>query len=186
MEDDQIIQLYWDRDEGAIPATADRYGPYCAAIARNILDDRLDTEECVNDTYLHAWNAMPPQWPQILSAFLGKITRNLALSRYRHRHAEKRGGGELTAVLQELEDCVSGQETVEQQLEQQELEQALHAFLTGLSPEKRGMFVCRYWYTDSVSDIAARYHLSRGAVTMQLSRMRKNLRTFLLERGISV
>ena len=186
MEDEQIIQLYWNRDEGAIPATADRYGPYCAAIARNILDDCRDTEECINDTYLHAWNTMPPQWPQILSAFLGKITRNLALSRYRHRHAEKRGAGELPAVLQELKDCVSGQETVEQRLEQQELEQALSAFLAGLSPEKRGMFVCRYWYTDSVNDIAARYHLSRGAVTMQLSRMRKKLREFLLERGISV
>ena len=184
MEDAQIIQLYWDRDEAAIPATDDKYGSYCTAIAQNILGDRGDTEECVNDTWLHAWNTMPPQRPNILSAFLGRITRNLSLNRYRRNRAQKRGCGELPAVLEELADCVSGREDVEQALEQQELVQALRDFLAGLTPEKRGIFLCRYWYTDSVGEIARRYHLSYGSVTMQLSRMRAKLRDFLTERGI--
>ena len=102
MEDGSIVQLYWDRDEQAIPATAEKYGNYCASVAKNILDRREDAEECVNDTYMSAWNAMPPHRPQILSAFLGKLTRNLSLNRYKQNTAGKRGGGQAMAVLDEL------------------------------------------------------------------------------------
>ena len=121
MEDRDIIQLYWDRDEGAIPATADKYGGYCAAIARNILDDGRDAEECVNDTWLAAWNAMPPHRPARLSTFLGKLTRNLSFNRYKAQRADKRGGGQLPLVLDELGECVSGREDVEGAVDRKEL-----------------------------------------------------------------
>ena len=117
MEDSKIVQLYWSRDEKAIDATADKYGRYCASIARNILGNREDAEECVNDTYLHAWNAMPPHRPGILSTFLGKITRNLSFNRYRYNTADKRGGGETAVVLEELLDIVSDGENPEQAME---------------------------------------------------------------------
>ena len=110
MDDAQIVQLYWDRNEQAIHATSDKYGNYCTSIAKNILGNQEDAEECVNDTYLNAWNAMPPHRPSILSAFLGKITRNLSFNRYKHNTADKRGGGEIPAVLEELSDLVSGKD----------------------------------------------------------------------------
>ena len=108
MDDAQIVRLYWDRDERAISATAEKYGNYCAAIARNILSSNEDAEECVNDTYLHAWNSMPPRRPNILSAFLGKLTRNLSLNRYHRNTANKRGGTEVPLVLEEIAELVSG------------------------------------------------------------------------------
>ena len=111
LEDAAIISLYWHRDAQAIPATAEKYGSYCTAVARNILRDQRDTEECVNDTYLRAWNAMPPHRPAVLSAFLGKITRNLALNRRRKDAAEKRGGGEVDAVFEELAHVISHRDT---------------------------------------------------------------------------
>ena len=109
MDDAKIVQLYWDRNEQAIPATADKYGRYCTSIANNILGNNEDAEECVNDTYLNAWNSMPPHRPSILSTFLWKIVRNLSFNRYKHNTADKRGGGELPVVLEELSDLVSGQ-----------------------------------------------------------------------------
>ena len=118
MDDAQIVQLYWDRNEQAIRATADKYGNYCTSIAKNILGNQEDAEECVNDTYLTAWNAMPPHRPSILSTFLGKITRNLSFNRYKHNTADKRGGGEMPAVLEELSDLVSGKDNVEQAFDQ--------------------------------------------------------------------
>ena len=154
MEDLQIIRLYWDRDEAAIPATAEQYGSYCTAIAGNILENREDAEECVNDAYLAAWNAMPPHRPGHLAAFLGKLVRNLALNRYKRNTAEKRGGGAVTAVLDELSELVSGTDTVEQELERRELVRAINGFLAGLSPKKRSLFVSRYWYTESIAEIA--------------------------------
>ena len=106
MEDSQIIKLYWDRDQAAIPATSQKYGNYCLSIARNILGNSQDAEECVNDTFLNAWNSMPPHRPNMLSTFLGKITRNLSFNRYKYNHAEKRGNGEIQCVLDELAECV--------------------------------------------------------------------------------
>jgi len=186
MEDAAIIGLYWARDEQAIPATEEKYGNYCTAIARNIVGNAQDAEECVNDTYLQAWNAMPPHRPRFLNVFLGKIVRNRSLNRYRDNTADKRGGGALPAVLEELSEVVSGREDVSQTLEYAVLVEAIDTFLDGLSPEKRSMFVRRYWYTDSISEIAARYGMKAGAVSMTLSRLRAKLRSDLLERGMEL
>ncbi len=183
MEDEQILQLYFDRDEEAIPATAEKYGNYCTTIARNILATYEDAEECVNDTYLQTWNAIPPHRPNILSAFLGKITRNLAFNRYKHSTADKRGGGELPLVLEELAGCVSGREDVEQAFDYKILVESINGFLATLSDEKRNIFVCRYFYTDSIEDLAKAYGMTYSGVSMTLSRLRTKLRTYLIKRG---
>ena len=185
MEDSQIIQLYWDRDPDAISATAEKYCSYCTTIARNILGNSQDVEECVNDTYLNAWNSMPPHRPHVLASFLGRLTRNLSLNRYKLQHSAKRGGYGFALVLDELADCVSGMD-VEQQIDRDELLQAVNVFLAGLSTKKRGLFVCRYWYADSISDIAKRYAMSESNVSTMLSRIRKSLRSFLRERGFAL
>lgn len=186
MDDARIVQLYWDRDEQAIPATSDKYGSYCAAIARNILGSREDAEECVNDTFLKAWDSMPPHRPQILSAFLGKIVRNLSFNRYKRNAADKRGGGELPVVLEELSELVSGQDDVGRELDRKELIEAIDGFLAGLSLKKRSVFVSRYWYADSISEIAARHGMKDGAVSMTLNRLRLKLRSYLVERGFEL
>lgn len=186
MDDIQIVQLYWDRDEQAIPATSAKYENYCIAIAMNILGSPEDAEECVNDTYLNAWNAMPPHRPHVLSAFLGKITRNLSLNKYRQIHAEKRGGGRLPQVLDELAECVSGTVTVEQEADRRELIKAINSFLGTLSPAKRSIFVCRYWYLDSISDIASRFGMTANHVSVTLNRLRTSLRNHLTERGFEI
>ncbi len=186
MDDARIVQLYWDRDEQAIPATSDKYGSYCAAIARNILGSREDAEECVNDTFLKAWDSMPPHRPQILSAFLGKIVRNLSFNRYKRNAADKRGGGELPVVLEELSELVSGQDDVGRELDRKELIEAIDGFLAGLSSKKRSVFVSRYWYADSISEIAARHGMKDGAVSMTLNRLRLKLRSYLVERGFEL
>ena len=183
MDDAKIVQLYLDRDEQAIPATADKYGSYCTYIANNILGNPEDAEECVNDTYLNTWNAIPPHRPQMLSTFLGKIVRNLAFNKYKHNTADKRGGGEVASVLDELAGCVSGNENVEQAYEQKELALAINDFLGTLPTRKRNIFVCRYWYTDSISQIAARYNMTYAAVSMELNRLRTKLHNYLIERG---
>jgi RNA polymerase sigma-70 factor (ECF subfamily) len=183
MDDASIVQLYWDRNEQAIPATADKYGAYCTAIAKNILGSDEDAEECVNDTYLNAWHAMPPHRPGVLSTFLGKITRNLSFNQYKRSRADKRGGGEVAAVLDELAECVSGKENVEQEFDRQELARAIDEFLGALPQDKRSIFLCRYWYTDSIADIAHRHGMKEGAVSMTLSRLRAKLRDYLSERG---
>ena len=186
MKDHEIIQLYWDRNEAAIQRSQEAYGPYCTAIAQNILKDSRDTEECVSDTWLRAWNAMPPQWPRILAAFLGNITRNLSFQRFRARRAEKRGGGEMELVLEELEECVSGAESAESEAERRELLSAIQSFLAALPSNKRGMFLCRYWYAEPLERIAQRYGTTRGNVSVQLHRMRTALRGYLAERGYEV
>ena len=186
MEDAKIVQLYWDRDEAAISATAEKYGGYCGAIARHILDSPEDAEECVNDTYLCAWKAMPPHRPNILSVFLGRITRNLALNRYRHNKAAKRGGSHLPAVLEELSDTISARDNVEQEADRRELVRMIDAFLAGLSAQQRTMFLRRYWYFDSIAEIGARLGMTENHVSVILSRLRRKLRAYLLERGIAL
>lgn len=186
MEDVKIIQLYWDRDESAISETAMKYGSYCTSIAKNILGNHDDALECVNDTYLNAWNSMPPHRPNLLRTFLGKITRNLSFNKYKHSHADKRGCGETPAVLDELSECVSGKENVEQEIEYQELVKIIDEFLDSLSLEKRKMFVCRYWYNDSISEIAKQFRMKENAVSMTLRRIRSKLRQYLVARGYDV
>lgn len=186
MDDTDIVQLYWDRSEQAIPATADKYGSYCTSIAKNILGNREDAEECVNDAYLNAWNSMPPHRPNILSVFLGKIVRNLSFNRYKRNAADKRNGGELPMVLEELSDIISGKDDVEQDMNYKELVTAIDAFLNTLSPGKRSIFISRYWYTDSISEIAGKHKMNNGAVSMTLNRLRLKLRNYLLERGFEL
>lgn len=186
MDDQDIIRLYWDRNDRAIQATSEKYGRYCRAIAKNILHSEEDAEECVNDTYLNAWNAMPTHWPEQLAAFLGKITRNLSFNRYKRDHSEKRGGGEITLVLDELADCVSDPDSVERVIDRRGLIQAISSFVRGLPPKKRTIFVRRYWYADPIAEIAAGSGMRQGAVSKTLERTRKQLREYLTERGFEI
>lgn len=186
MEDVKIVQLYWDRNESAITETSNKYGYYCTSIAQNILGDHEDALECVNDTYLNAWNSMPPHRPNMLSTFLGKITRNLSFNKYKHDHASKRGNGQLPAILDELSECVSGNEDVTASVEYNDLVTCIDEFLDSLSPQKRSIFVCRYWYNDSIAEIANQFHMRENAVSMTLARLRKKLKVVLVERGYDV
>ena len=186
MLDSQIVQLYWDRDERAIPETAASYGGYCFRIAYNILSSTQDAEECVNDTWLRTWNSIPPHRPKILSPFLGRITRNLALHLFQRDHAKKRGGGEITLVFEELADCVSGRESEDQIEDELALKQAISDFLFAQPVQKRKIFVLRYWYADSVAQIAKKMHISESSVSVTLHRLRTALRAHLEERGFTV
>ena len=183
MEDEKIIELYRRRDREAIAETEKKYGGYLFAVAGNILQSHEDAEECVNDTYFKVWNSIPPAWPKVFSAFLGKITRNLAFSRYRRERAEKRGGGEVTLILDELEECISGDNSTEKAVEMSELKETLNAFLRGLSEDKRNLFLRRYWYCDSISEISKSFSVSEASVRMKLMRLREKLRLYLTERG---
>lgn len=186
MNDSEIIQLYYDRNETAIETTAQKYGNYCTAIAQNILGSREDAEECVNDTYLKAWNSIPPNHPENLATYLGKITRNLSFDKYKKNRANKRGGGELPVVLEELKDCVSGISSVEDEINSKELAKAIDDFLDSLTADKKIIFIKRYWYTESVMNIARQQGLKAGTVSMTLTRLRAKLHDYLLERGFEV
>lgn len=183
MEDKFIIELYWARDSAAIPATRDKYGPYCGAVASGILQDTRDREECLSDTWLAAWNSMPPRRPSRLSAYLARITRNLAFNRWQAAQAEKRGGGELTLALEELGDCVSGGTGPEEELQYKELTEALGRFLADLPKNRRTVFLRRYWLVQPVGLIARELGMLPGAVSMSLTRTRRELKTYLQERG---
>lgn len=180
MEDKDIITLYWERSEEAIRATAAKYGGYCAAIIRRVLGDGRDSEECLNDTWLGAWNAMPPQRPERLPPFLGRIARNTALDRYDYNAAQSRSG--CAAVLEELAECVGGT-PVEEALDVRALGEAISRYLSTLRPEGRQVFLRRYWYCDSVEEIAAGFGFTRSKVTALLHRARKGLRAYLIEEG---
>ena len=183
MEDSQIVELYWRKDADAISETSSKYGPYCFAIADNILHNTEDSEECVNDTWLHAWNAMPPQRPNVLRMFLAKITRNLSINRFKARSTEKRGGGEFLLVLDELADCLAGETDVEREYEGRELEQCIRRFVRGLPERDGNVFVRRYFFTEPVAAIAERYELTENNVMVILSRTRKKLRLKLAKEG---
>ena len=178
MDDQNIIALYWARSETAISETAQKYGGYCFSIAKNILTNHEDAEESVNDTYLTAWNAMPPSRPSILATFLGKITRRLAIDRWRYRNACKRGGGEVTLALDELEDCAS-QDSLEKAMDRKELAVAFNSFLESLPETERLVFLSRYWYLDPIADIAEHFGFSVSKVTSMLRRTRGRLRQAL-------
>lgn len=183
MEDSQIIELYWQKNADAISETSSKYGAYCYTIADNILHSIEDSEECVNDTWLHAWNAMPPQRPNVLRMFLAKITRSLSVNRFKARSAEKRGGGEINLVLDELADCLAGGTNVEAEYEVKELEQCIRRFVRGLPERDGNVFVRRYFFTEPVAAIAKRYGLTESNVTVILSRTRKKLRLKLAREG---
>lgn len=182
MEDRQIVELFFTRSEDAIAAAQKKYDHYCLHIARNILPTDEDAEECVSDTYLKAWNAIPPHEPENLATFLGKITRNLAFDRYAALTAEKRGGGELPLVLEELRLCLP-QSGMEDDLA---LTDALNRFLGSLKPEKRRIFMLRYWHVLSVEEVAKKLRISQSKVKMTLLRVRKQLREFLEKEELGI
>ena len=183
MEDDRIVDLYWQRNERAIAETAAKYGAYLRSISRQILSNAEDAEECVNDTYNDAWQSMPPHRPSILSTFLGKITRRISIDLWRKYSAEKRGGGETALALEELEECVSGTGDVEAEVERLELQKKLNDFLLALPRTDRQVFMCRYWYLDSVSDIAKQFACSESKIKSMLYRTRNRLRAMLEKEG---
>ena len=183
MEDAAIVALYWERKESAIKETSDKYGRYLTKIAWNILADREDAEESVNDTYLHAWNAMPPHRPNVLSTFLGKITRHLSIDIYRKRHSAKRGGSEYELSLEELSDCVAGEGSPEEALDAQELGGHIDRFLRDLTPEARQLFLRRYYYFDPLAEAAASLGMTEGKAKTLLFRTRQKLKEFLEKEG---
>ncbi|MBR2284079.1 MAG: sigma-70 family RNA polymerase sigma factor [Ruminococcus sp.] len=186
MDDNDIIRLYWDRDERAVAETSAKYGRFCMNIAMNILADHEDSEECVNDTYLKAWQAIPPQKPAFFQAFLGRITRNLSLNRYNSRHTAKRGGSEIPLILDELCEIVSDKEGTEDRVLRKELVNTIDRFISALPDEKRYIFIRRYWYSDSISAIADRLKRTENSVSVELFRIRKKLRAYLTERGYDI
>lgn len=184
MNDDSIVDLYFNRDEEAIVQTDQKYGRYCYSIAYNILINKEDAEESVSDTYMKAWRTMPPHRPSILSTFLGKITRHIAIDRWRLRSAYKRGGGEVALVLEELGDCVAGQQNVEMEYEGKELIRAYIKFIHGLPIAERRVFLRRYWYVDTIESISEKFGFSESKVKTMLYRTRLKLRKQLEEEGL--
>ena len=186
MDDPQIIELYWARSEQAISETSAKYGTFLWRIARNILESHDDADECVNDTYLRAWNAIPPSRPSAFRAWLGRITRNLSLDRWNQSRAQKRGGSSMDVLLGELSECVPAPGRTEQHLEDQALADALNAFLGTLSRESRVIFLRRYWCGDRLEVIAAGMNCSAGKVKSSLFRTRSKLRAYLQKEGIEL
>lgn len=184
MEDAEIVDLYWQRDQQAIAETDKKYGAYCQHIAYAVCSDRLDAEECVNDTWLRAWGAMPDKRPTVLAAFLGKITRNLAINRFQRKTRKKRGGGETELALEELEDCIPAALDVERRYELQEFRQAIGRFVSGLSETEQKVFVARYWYLCPVEEIARRLQISSSKTKSMLFRLRNRLRLYLKEEDL--
>ncbi len=189
MEDNQIVDLYWERDERAISESDAKYGAFCARIAMNILDNAQDAEECVNDTYLRAWNAIPPSRPTKLGAFLGKITRNLSLDRYKARKTAKRGNSLFLVSLDELSECIPDGSTgfgsgFDDETEARRIGECINRFLRKQSGEVRDVFICRYFYSDSIGEIARRFGLSESKVKSMLHRTRGKLKKLLESEGI--
>ena len=184
MDDTQIVELYWARKETAIEETAAKYGSYCRSIAGNILQNQDDAEECVNDTWLGAWNSMPPHRPSVLSTFLGKLTRRISIDKWRHVNAKKRGDGQLPLILSELEDCISDGKSIEEETERKLLAEVIAAFVKSLPETEQKVFLCRYWYMDSVGSIATRFRFSESKIKSMLSRTREKLRVRLEKEGL--
>lgn len=184
LDQNHMIDLYFARSEEAISQTAAYYGAYCKTIAGSILNCDEDIEECVNDTYLQAWNSIPPARPYSLKAYLAKITRNLAIHRREKERAEKRGGGEIPLVLSELAECIPDPASIEDGFSQNALADALNRFLDGISKEKRIVFLRRYWYNASVKEIARDLGMTEAKVKTILHRTRGELRLALEKEGI--
>ncbi|MBR0207614.1 MAG: sigma-70 family RNA polymerase sigma factor [Oscillospiraceae bacterium] len=184
MDDAGIVDLYWARSERAIRETERKFGGYCRTVAYNILSDSSDAEECVNDTWMKAWNSMPMDRPPRLAPYLGKMTRWLSLSRLREKNSLKRGGGELPLVLDELAEVLDSGENTEKTLELRELEQALRRLLGTLGRDERDVFLSRCWYMAPIAEIAEKYGLTESNVKTMLHRTRKKLLKQLKEEGL--
>ncbi len=186
MDDKEIIALFESRNENAIEETAKKYGSYCHAIANGILANTQDAEECVNDTWLRTWNSIPPQKPNSLKWFLAKITRNLSFNRYQEKTREKRGGGEIALVLDELDEVIGDSYDMETAFLQKEIRSALNRFLRELPERDADIFIRRYFYVESTEMIAKRYFMRESNVRLILSRTRKKLKEFLKKEGVWV
>jgi len=184
MDDKQIIDLYWRRSENAIAETENKYGRYCRSIAYNILNSVSDSEECVNDAYLKVWSAIPPQRPEKLSVFLGRIVRNLALDRCKYNTREKRGSGQMPLVIDELAECVS--DNTRNVIDDMVIVDCMNSFLDSLPEMTRIIFMRRYWYFSSIREIAKDYSISESNVKTTLLRARRKLQQFLEKEGVEL
>ncbi|MBQ8345846.1 MAG: sigma-70 family RNA polymerase sigma factor [Clostridia bacterium] len=185
MDDKRIVSLFWDRSESAISETQRKYGAYCHTVAYRILESHEDSEECVNDTFLKAWNAIPPHKPEKLSAFLGKITRNLALDRYEKKWAQKRGG-QVELALEELAECLPSPDSTAPMSEELILKEAINAFLASLPQTTRIIFMRRYWYLCSVREIAESFSMTESNVKVLLMRTRNKMKIYLEQKGVQL
>lgn len=185
MEDSKIIELFHERSEQAIVELSKKYGTVCSKIAKNILNNELDVEECLNDAYFGAWNTIPPQSPHPLQTYICRIVRNLSIKKY-HKNTAKKRNSYYDIALNELESCIPSEETVEGELLAKELTQRIDEFLCTLDQEKRVMFVRRYWYSDSISEIAKKFHMSNNNVSVGLLRTREKLKKYLRKEGFEI
>lgn len=183
MDDQEIVELYFKRSEVAIVETQRKYNKYCGTIAKNILHSVEEAEECVNETWFKAWESIPPNRPKRLTVYLGKITRNLSLDRYRSRKADKRGSGQLELCLNELAECVGARESIPDEIA---LKEIVNQFLRELKPKARHVFMLRYWYMYSGRDIAKNCLMSEAAVKMSLQRTRNALKEYLEKEGVPI
>lgn len=181
--DDKIISLFWERNEEAIYLCSRTYRAYCYSISFSILHDKEDTEECLNDTWLQAWNAIPPTIPKVLRLFLARICRNLAFDRYRYRKAEKRKADEMSLVLEELDSVIPSNLSTESEVQEQEISRIVNAFLGTLNRRDRGIFIRRYFYVEETKDIANFYEIREENCLVILSRVRQKLRKYLEKEG---
>lgn len=185
MEDFQIIELYWNRSQNAITETDRKYGPFCHKIAMNILTNPYDSEECVNDTYYRAWDTMPPKRPDSLSSYLGRIVRNLSISRFRANRAQKRYTG-MEQLLSELDDCIPSSDSVEQAIEDEQLSEIISSWLYTLESDDRILFVRRYWNGDAVNELAKECGITPNKMAQRMLRLRKKLKTHLEKKGVTL
>lgn len=186
MEDTKILDLYFSRNEQAIQETDRKYGAYCFSLANAILENVADAEEAVNDTYFKTWNVIPPNRPKVFKLFLAKITRNLSFSRWRNLSAQKRGGGEMVLVLEELESCIPAPVTVEDMHDAKELAQTIRCFLDTVSSREQDIFLRRYFFVEESESIALRYGMKPATVLRSLSRTRAKLKQYLIKEGYGV
>ena len=184
MTDTAIIDLYWQRSEAAIAESDRKYGRYCLAIANNICGNGSDAEECVNDTWLKAWNRMPDERPSALQAFFGVIARNTAINHYRKSKTSKRGGGQTDLALEELQDCIPAPSSVEQTVELMELGEVIDRFLSTLPEAERKLFVSRYWFMAPISELSHKFGYSQSKTKTTLYRTRVKLNRYLQEEGL--
>lgn len=184
MTDTWIIELYWKRSERAIAESQNAYGRYCYRVANGILNDPADSEESVNDTWLAAWDAMPPGRPQNLKTFFGILTRRISVSRLRARLAEKRGGGEALVALDELAECIPANWRIEKEVEDRELISAFNAFLATQPEKERNLFVARYWYGLPIAELSAKFGMKQNTVLSKLRRTRLRLLSYLEKEGL--
>ena len=186
MEDSEIVKLLTERSEQAVAAVSQKYGRYCKKIALNILQNNEDADECVNEALMKLWNSSPPSTPDALQLFLARIVKSAAYDKLRLSQREKRGGGEVALALDEIAECVSGNSSVEDELEQKELQSAINSFLKRLNVKHRKIFLLRYWYCFSVSEIAERLGTSENSISVTLTRTRRKLKEYLTKRGFDV